>query len=60
MGFGVQFGKGERWGIRELHILALACEDLRVLCAGNPKIELKGKKRLYAFCQSGVEKKIFG
>lgn len=41
MGFGVWFGKGGRWGIGELHILALACEDFRVLCAGNPKIELK-------------------
>lgn len=43
-GFGVQFK--EMGGIRELHILAPACEDLRFLCAGDPKIELmQGEKR---------------
>lgn len=29
--------------MRELHIIVLACEDLRVLRAGNPKIELRKK-----------------
>lgn len=50
-----QFGKGGRWGIRELHILVLACEDLRLLCAGSPKIELKEKRLLKNVHLSGRE-----